>query len=167
MLLLTHALCIKAFAIPTIACFHLVFVEHLVEGVIQLARDSVDLQLLPNDLVLQLVNPEKRNQWVWWGLSGWFWWFSRHLLHQYKYKQIYRYNIFKYFYRRWSLVMFISAYSDRESDSFSLMFSCLIWSWNKMAFLSFSTFNGYISTHWCQCCQCFLLLLLNSQCWCW
>ena len=24
--------------------------------------------------------------------------------------------------------MFISAYSDRESDSFSLMFSCLIWS---------------------------------------
>ena len=30
---------------------------------------------------------------------------------------------------RWSLVMFISAYSERESDSFSLMFSCLIWSW--------------------------------------
>merc|ERR1712210_129762 len=30
---------------------------------------------------------------------------------------------------RGSLVMFISAYSDRESDSFSLMFSCLIWSW--------------------------------------
>merc|ERR1711978_293215 len=30
---------------------------------------------------------------------------------------------------RWSLVMFISAYSERESESFSLMFSCLIWSW--------------------------------------
>ena len=62
MFLLTHALCIKAFAISTIACFHLVFVEHLVEGVVQLARDRIDLQLLPNDLVLQLVNPEKQNQ---------------------------------------------------------------------------------------------------------
>ena len=40
----------------------LVFVEHLVEGVVQLSRDRIDLQLLPNDLVLQLVNPEKRNQ---------------------------------------------------------------------------------------------------------
>ena len=36
----------------------LVFVEHLVEGVVELAGDGVDLQLLPDDLVLQLVNPE-------------------------------------------------------------------------------------------------------------
>ena len=37
----------------------LVFVEHLVEGVVELAGDGVDLQLLPDDLVLQLVNPEQ------------------------------------------------------------------------------------------------------------
>ena len=36
----------------------LVFVEHLVEGVVELAGDGVDLQLLPDDLVLQLVNPD-------------------------------------------------------------------------------------------------------------
>ena len=36
----------------------LVFVEHLIEGVVELAGDGVDLQLLPDDLVLQLVNPE-------------------------------------------------------------------------------------------------------------
>ena len=35
-----------------------VFVEHLIEGVIKLSGDCVDLQLLPDDLVLQLVNPE-------------------------------------------------------------------------------------------------------------
>ena len=37
----------------------LVFVEHLVEGVVELAGHGVDLQLLPDDLVLQLVNPEQ------------------------------------------------------------------------------------------------------------
>ena len=37
-----------------------VFVEHLIEGVIKLSRDCVDLQLLPDDLVLQLVNPEQQ-----------------------------------------------------------------------------------------------------------
>ena len=37
----------------------LVFVEHLIEGVVELAGDGVDLQLLPDDLVLQLVNPEQ------------------------------------------------------------------------------------------------------------
>ena len=36
----------------------LVFVEHLVKGVVELAGDGVDLQLLPDDLVLQLVNPD-------------------------------------------------------------------------------------------------------------
>ena len=36
----------------------LVLVEHLIEGVVQLARDRVDLQLLPDDLVFQFVNPE-------------------------------------------------------------------------------------------------------------
>ena len=36
----------------------LVFVEHLVESVVELPGDGVDLQLLPDDLVLQLVNPE-------------------------------------------------------------------------------------------------------------
>ena len=34
-----------------------VLVQHLVEGVVKLARDRVDLQLLPDDLVLQLVDP--------------------------------------------------------------------------------------------------------------
>ena len=37
----------------------LVLVQHLVEGVVKLAGDRVDLQLLPDDLVLQLVNPDK------------------------------------------------------------------------------------------------------------
>ena len=37
----------------------LVFVEHLIEGVVELAGDGVDLQLLPDDLVLQLINPEQ------------------------------------------------------------------------------------------------------------
>ena len=32
--------------------------EHLVESVVELPGDGVDLQLLPDDLVLQLVNPE-------------------------------------------------------------------------------------------------------------
>ena len=36
-----------------------VLVQHLVEGVVKLARDRVDLQLLPDDLVLQLVDPER------------------------------------------------------------------------------------------------------------
>ena len=36
-----------------------VLVQHLVEGVVKLARDCVDLQLLPDDLVLQLVDPER------------------------------------------------------------------------------------------------------------
>ena len=36
----------------------LVLVEHLVEGVVELSGDCVDLQLLPDDLVLELVNPE-------------------------------------------------------------------------------------------------------------
>ena len=43
----------------TIGVRVLVFVEHLVEGVVKLAGDRVDLQLLPDDLVLQLVNPEQ------------------------------------------------------------------------------------------------------------
>ena len=37
----------------------LVLVQHLVEGVVKLAGDRVDLQLLPDDLVLQLVDPER------------------------------------------------------------------------------------------------------------
>ena len=37
----------------------LVFVEHLIEGVVELAGDSIDLELLPDDLVLQLINPEQ------------------------------------------------------------------------------------------------------------
>ena len=40
-------------------CCLLVFVQHLVEGVVKLAGDRVDLQLLPDDLVLQLVDPER------------------------------------------------------------------------------------------------------------
>ena len=42
----------------TIGDRFLVFVEHLIEGVVELPGDGVDLQLLPDDLVLQLVNPE-------------------------------------------------------------------------------------------------------------
>ena len=38
--------------------FNLVFVEHVVEGLVKLARHGVDLELLPDDLVLQLVDPE-------------------------------------------------------------------------------------------------------------
>ena len=37
---------------------HLVFVEHLVKSIVQLGGDGVDLHLLPDDLVLQVVNPE-------------------------------------------------------------------------------------------------------------
>ena len=37
-----------------------VLVQHLVEGVVKLARDRVDLQLLPDDLVLQLVDPMRQ-----------------------------------------------------------------------------------------------------------
>ena len=44
----------------------LVFVEHLVEGVVELAGDGVDLQLLPDDLVLQLVNPEQQDEFGQW-----------------------------------------------------------------------------------------------------
>ena len=44
----------------------LVFVEHLVESVVELAGDGVDLQLLPDDLVLQLVNPEQYDDFGWW-----------------------------------------------------------------------------------------------------
>ena len=40
-------------------CCLLVLVQHLVEGVVKLAGDRVDLQLLPDDLVLQLVDPER------------------------------------------------------------------------------------------------------------
>ena len=36
-----------------------VLVQHLIEGVIELPRDRVDLELLPDDLVLQLVDPER------------------------------------------------------------------------------------------------------------
>ena len=36
-----------------------VLVQHLIEGVIELPRDRVDLELLPDDLVLQLVDPDK------------------------------------------------------------------------------------------------------------
>merc|ERR1719150_3479994 len=39
-------------------CCLLVLVQHLVEGVVKLAGDRVDLQLLPDDLVLQLVDPK-------------------------------------------------------------------------------------------------------------
>ena len=35
-----------------------VLAEHFVKGVVKLARDRIDLQLLPDDLVLQLVDPE-------------------------------------------------------------------------------------------------------------
>ena len=42
--------------LPSFQCS--VLVQHLVEGVVKLARDRVDLQLLPDDLVLQLVDPE-------------------------------------------------------------------------------------------------------------
>ena len=45
-------------------CCLLVFVQHLVEGVVKLARDRVDLQLLPDDLVLQLVDPEREGNFV-------------------------------------------------------------------------------------------------------
>ena len=34
-----------------------VLAEHFVKGVVKLARDRIDLQLLPDDLVLQLVDP--------------------------------------------------------------------------------------------------------------
>ena len=36
-----------------------VLAEHFVKGVVKLARDRIDLQLLPDDLVLQLVDPER------------------------------------------------------------------------------------------------------------
>merc|ERR1719370_612990 len=39
--------------VPLVLCS--VLVQHLVEGVVQLPRDSVDLELLPDDLVLKLV----------------------------------------------------------------------------------------------------------------
>ena len=41
--------------LPLLQCS--VLVQHLVEGVVKLAGDRVDLQLLPDDLVLQLVDP--------------------------------------------------------------------------------------------------------------
>ena len=45
-------------------CCPLVLVQHLVEGVVKLAGDRVDLQLLPDDLVLQLVDPEREGNFV-------------------------------------------------------------------------------------------------------
>ena len=45
-------------------CCLLVLVQHLVEGVVKLARDCVDLQLFPDDLVLQLVDPEREGNFV-------------------------------------------------------------------------------------------------------
>ena len=36
----------------------LVLVEHVVEGLVELAGHGVDLQLLSDDLILQLVDPE-------------------------------------------------------------------------------------------------------------
>ena len=51
--------CLKIYDVKiTIGDRILVFVEHLIEGVVELPGDGVDLQLLPDDLVLQLVNPE-------------------------------------------------------------------------------------------------------------
>jgi len=38
--------------------FRLVFVEHLVEGIIQLSGHSVNLQFLSDDLVFKFINPE-------------------------------------------------------------------------------------------------------------
>ena len=40
----------------------LVLAEHFVKGVVKLARDRIDLQLLPDDLVLQLVDPMRQYQ---------------------------------------------------------------------------------------------------------
>ena len=37
---------------------HLIFVDHLVESLIQLATDNIDLHLLSDDLILQVINPE-------------------------------------------------------------------------------------------------------------
>ena len=42
--------------VPLVHCS--VLVQHLVESVVQLPRDRVDLELLPDDLVLELVDPE-------------------------------------------------------------------------------------------------------------
>ena len=50
----------------------LVFVEHLIEGVVELAGDGVDLQLLPDDLVLQLVNPEQKQHELEFWCGRWF-----------------------------------------------------------------------------------------------
>ena len=41
-----------------IGCNNLISVQHFSEGIVQLGGDGVDLHLLPDDLVLQVVNPE-------------------------------------------------------------------------------------------------------------
>ena len=51
-----HA-CISNLVVPLLLHCS-VLVQHLIEGVIELPRDRVDLELLPDDLVLQLVDPE-------------------------------------------------------------------------------------------------------------
>ena len=96
----------------------LVLVQHLVEGVVKLARDRVDLQLLPDDLVLQLVDPDK----VCIGMDVGQYLFCDIFLH------CFTLPLIKKLYLWCSLLMFISAYSDLESDCFRRMFSCLIWS---------------------------------------
>ena len=126
-------------------CCLLVLVQHLVEGVVKLAGDRVDLQLLPDDLVLQLVDPEREGNFVidaggqdYDVLTSFFscssntnariWIVGDEDEGQAGELSSRRRSMMVESNLRWSLVMFISAYSERESDSFSLMFSCLIWS---------------------------------------
>ena len=103
----------------------LVLVQHLVEGVVKLAWDRIDLQLLPDDLVLQLVDPEREGT-LW--IEGGTIFVLQHIFC----------TASHYHWYLWcSLLMFISAYSDLESDCFRRMFSCLIWSCTIMILSKF------------------------------
>merc|ERR1711997_483279 len=50
---------LSAFSYPKQDDF-LIFVEHLIESIVQLSRDSVDLEFLPDNFILQLINPEMK-----------------------------------------------------------------------------------------------------------
>ena len=102
-----------------------VLVQHLVEGVVKLARDRVDLQLLPDDLVLQLVDPER---------DGILWIEGETI---FVLQHIFCIASHYHWYLWCSLLMFISAYSDLESDCFRRMFNCLIWSCTIMILSKF------------------------------